>query len=366
MGRKVPRSRGKGHNMNDNYITGKPRPADGRLHISSLQKALLNPAIYPDLPKEVKFIETHISLLFLTGNHVYKVKKPVDFGFLDFTSLEKRKYFCEQEVKLNRRLSPDIYLGVVQITRDRDKISFDGRGEVEEYAVKMKQIPEELLMDKLLEKGRVNQGMMEALSERLVRFYFSAETNETIKSFGRPERVKQDTDENFEQTQKYVDLVIPKQFFEEIRSKTNEFFRAQEKLFHQRIASDRIRDCHGDLRLEHIFWGKEISIFDCIEFNQRFRYTDVAADIAFLAMDLDYHGREDLSEHLIQVYIEKSGDQELLYMLDFYKCYRAYVRGKVESFRLDDPNIPEKEKSEALKRAQKYFDLAWRYAQRLK
>jgi hypothetical protein len=336
------------------------------MDISSLQKALLNPAIYPDLPKEVKFIETHISLLFLTGNYVYKVKKPVDFGFLDFTSLEKRKYFCEQEVKLNRRLSPDIYLGVVQITRDRDKISFDGRGEVEEYAVKMKQIPEELLMDKLLEKGRVNQGMMEALSEKLVRFYFSAETNETIKSFGRPERVKQDTDENFEQTQKYVDVVIPKQVFEKVRSKTNEFFRAQEKLFYQRIASDRIRDCHGDLRLEHIFWGKEISIFDCIEFNQRFRYTDVAADIAFLAMDLDYHGREDLSEHLIQVYIEKSGDQELLYMLDFYKCYRAYVRGKVESFRLDDPNIPEKEKSEALKRAQKYFDLAWQYAQRLK
>ncbi len=334
------------------------------MDISSLQKALLNPAIYPDLPKEVKFIETHISLLFLTGNHVYKVKKPVDFGFLDFTSLEKRKYFCEQEVKLNRRLSPDIYLGVAKITRDGDKILFDGRGEVEEYAVKMKQIPEELLMDKLLEKGRVNREMMEALSEKLVRFYSSAETNETIKSFGRPERVKQDTDENFEQTQKYVDLVIPKQVFEKIQSKTNEFFEAQQKLFHKRIASDRIRDCHGDLRLEHIFWGKEISVFDCIEFNQRFRYTDVAADLAFLAMDLDYRGREDLSEHFIQAYIEKSGDQELFFMLDFYKCYRAYVRGKVESFRLDDPHIPEKEKKEALKRAQKYFDLAWRYAKK--
>jgi aminoglycoside phosphotransferase family enzyme len=334
------------------------------MDIPSLQKALLNPAIYPDLPKEVRFIETHISLLFLTGNHVYKVKKPVDFGFLDFTSLEKRKYFCEQEVKLNRRLSPDIYLGVAKITRDRDKISLDGRGEVEEYAVKMKQIPEELLMDKLLEKGRVNREMMEALSEKLVRFYSSAETNETIKSFARPERVKQDTDENFEQTLRYVDLVIPKQIFEKIQSKTNEFFEAQQKLFLKRIASDRIRDCHGDLRLEHIFWGKEISIFDCIEFNQRFRYTDVAADLAFLAMDLDYRGREDLSEHLLQAYIEKSGDQELLSMLDFYKCYRAYVRGKVESFRLDDPHIPEKEKREARKRAQKYFDLAFRYAQR--
>jgi len=334
------------------------------MDISSLREKLLNPGIYPDHPKEVKFIETHISLLFLTGNYVYKVKKPVDFGFLDFTSLEKRRYFCEQEVKLNRRLSPDIYLGVVKISRDQGKISLDGKGEIEEYAVKMVQIPEELLMDKLLEKGHVDQKMMEALAAKLVRFYSSAETNDTIKSFGKPERVKQDTDENFEQTEKYVDVVISKPVYEEIRDRTNRFFETQEKLFHARIASDRIRDCHGDLRLEHIFWGDEISIFDCIEFNERFRYTDVAADIAFLAMDLDYHGREDLSEHLIQAYIEKSDDQNLISMLDFYKCYRAYVRGKVESFRLDDPNIREAEKRGALTRAKKYFELAWRYTRK--
>jgi len=159
-------------------------------------------------------------------------------------------------------------------------------------------------------------------------------------------------------------MAIPRHAYEEIQKRTNQFLGIKEELFRQRIASDRIRDCHGDLRLEHIFWGDRISIFDCIEFNERFRYTDVAADIAFLAMDLDYHGREDLSEHLIRTYVEKSGDQQLLHMLDFYKCYRAYVRGKVESFRLDDTNIPEKEKKEALKRAQKYFDLAERYAKR--
>jgi aminoglycoside phosphotransferase family enzyme len=330
----------------------------------SLKKALLNPKIYPDHPKEVGFFETHISLLFFTGNHVYKVKKPVDFGFLDFTSLEKRKFFCVQEVNLNRRLSPEIYLGVVKITKDGDQILLDGRGEVVEYAVKMKQIPEELLMDKLLEKKQVTSKMIEAVSEKLVHFYFTAETNESIKSFGRPERVKQDTDENFEQTIRYMGITIPKDVYEEIKNKTNDFFRTGEPVLYQRMASDKIRDCHGDLRLEHIFWGKEISIFDCIEFNERFRYTDVAADIAFLAMDLDYHGREDLSEHLISAYTGESGDYELMGVLDFYKCYRAYVRGKVESFRLDDPNIPEKEKEEALKRAQKYFNLSYRYAQR--
>jgi hypothetical protein len=334
------------------------------MDISSLQKALLNPGIYPDLPKKIQLIETHISLLFLTGSYVYKVKKPVDFGFLDFTTLEKRKYFCEQEVRLNRRLSPDIYLGVVKITRDGDRVSFDGRGEVEEYAVKMKQIPEELLMDKLLDRGRVTPEMIKAVSEKLVRFYSEAETSELIKSFARPERVKQDTDENFEQTEKYIGVTISKDTFEEVQRRTNEFFRVRDKIFHLRIASDRIRDCHGDLRLEHIFWGDEIAIFDCIEFNERFRYTDVTADIAFLAMDLDCHGREDLTGHLVRTYIEKSGDREITNILDFYKCYRAYVRGKVESFRLDDPNIPEEEKEGALKRARKYFELSHRYAQR--
>ncbi len=334
------------------------------MDISSLKKALLDQNIYPDLPREVKWIETHISLLFLTGSHVYKVKKPVDFGFLDFTSLEKRKYFCEEEVRLNLRLAPELYLGVVKITQDRNRISLDGSGNLVEYAVKMKQIPEELLMHKLLEKKQVTSRMIESISEKLVRFYFTAETNDRIKGFAKPERIKQDTDENFEQTERYIGITIPKDIYEGIKNKTNEFFKKNRDVFHQRINSDHIRDCHGDLRLEHIFWGDEIAIFDCIEFNERFRYTDVAADIGFLAMDLDYHGREDLSEHLTNAYIGESGDYELMEILDFYKCYRAYVRGKVESFRLDDPNMPEKEKKGALERAQKYFNLAYHYSQR--
>jgi hypothetical protein len=334
------------------------------MDVSFLKKALLNPEIYPDRPHAVNLIETHISLVFLTGSLVYKVKKAVDFGFLDFTSLEKRKFFCEQEVKLNRRLSPSIYLGVVRITKEGDRILMEGKGEPLEYAVKMKQVPEECLMDKLLEKKQLTPKMIEAVSEKLLKFYSAAETGDLIKSFAKPERLKQDTDENFEQTERYIDVTLPRKVYDEVRNKTNEFLRTSGNLFRQRIASDRIRDCHGDLRLEHIFWGDEISILDCIEFNERFRYTDVAADIAFLAMDLDYHGREDLSEHLIRAFVRESGDQELVEVLDFYKCYRAYVRGKVESFRRDDPNIPERERKEVLKRAKKYFNLAHRYAQR--
>ncbi len=304
-------------------------------------------------------------MVFLTGKYVYKVKKPVDFGFLDFTSLEKRKYFCEQEVILNRRLAAGLYLGVVSITDDGHRVSLEGSGKVAEYAVKMKQIPEEMLMDRLLAKRRVTTRMIEAVAGKLADFYSSAETGDHINRFARPERVKQDTDENFGQTERYVGVTIPRDVYEEVRKRTDGFLRTRGCLFDERIASGRIRDCHGDLRLEHIFWGDEIAIFDCIEFNKRFRYTDVAADIAFLAMDLDYQGREDLSRHFIRTFVERSADQTLPGILDFYKCYRSYVRGKVESFRLDDPDVPEEEKRKAFKNAQTYFQLSYQYARKL-
>lgn len=336
------------------------------IDLSQLKKILIKPEIYPDHPQEVRWAETHISLLFFTGRYVYKFKKPVDFGFLDFTTLEKRRYFCEEEVRLNRRLSADLYLGVIPVTYDQEKVSLDGKGEVVEYAVQMREIPAECLMDRLLQKGEVTPPMIQKVAEKLSSFYSIAECNEYIKSFAKPKRVKQDTDENFQQTEKYIDRVIPKKIFETILEQTNRFYERREDLFEKRITEERIRDCHGDLRLEHIFWGKEISIFDCIEFNERFRYTDVAADIAFLSMDLDYHGRGDLDRFLVHTYMERSGDTDLLEILDFYKCYRAYVRGKVESFRLDDPGISEEEKEKAFQRARRYFDLAFQYSQKFK
>ncbi len=332
------------------------------MDIHLLKKALLNPEIYPDKPDKIRFTETHISILFFTGNYVYKLKKPVDFGFLDFTTLEKRKFFCEQEIILNRRLSPNIYLGVIKITYDGENISLDGSDEIVEYAVKMRQIPEELLMNRLLKEGKVTPDMIEAVSKKLVRFYLSAETNDEIKGYAKPERIKQDTDENFEQTEKYINITIEKDIYKKIKEKTDAFLKEKGDIFCERINDNRIRDCHGDLRLEHIFWGEEISIFDCIEFNKRFRYTDVAADIAFLSMDLDYHEREDLNRPLIETYIEGSGDYSIRKILDFYKCYRAYVRGKVESFRLDDLSIPDYEKRDAQERAKRYFNLAFNYS----
>ncbi len=335
------------------------------MDIKGLKKALMDPAIYPDRPAQVGFTETHISLLFFTGTHAYKVKKPVDFGFLDFTTLKKRKHFCQLEVSLNRRLSKDIYLDVVEIKENGGVVVLDNRGQTIEYAVKMKQISEDLLMDRLLDRGMVTSGMVATVAERLADFYRSSETNDRIKNFARPERVRQDTDENFEQTEKYIGTTISREQFEEIRRSTNAFLEEKRHVFSQRINGDWIRDCHGDLRLEHIFFGEEIAILDCIEFNERLRYTDVSADIGFLAMDLDYRGRSDLSRHLMRCYVDRSQDRGIYQVLDFYKCYRAYVRGKVESFRLDDQNIDEEEKEKARARANKYFQLSHEYARRL-
>jgi len=332
------------------------------MDLRALRQALLNPAIYPERPRTVEFFETHISLLFFTQNYVYKVKKPVDFGFLDFTDLEKRKFYCHQEVELNRRLSSDVYLGVVEISEDDGSISLDGRGEVIEYAVKMRRISEDLLMSRLMEEGKVTDQMVARVAEKLTDFYMAAETNKEISGYGKPERIREDTDENFHQTRTYIGLTISRGAFEAIQGATNAFLREKCASFERRIAEGKIRDCHGDLRSEHIYLGDQILIIDCIEFNQRFRYTDVAADIGFLAMDLDYRERRNFSKHLIDSYIRRSGDRDILEVLDFYKCYRAYVRGKVESFRLDDPHIPPDEKEEVMRRARRFFRLSNEYA----
>jgi len=338
---------------------------DRMMDTKELQRALMNPAIYPDRPERVGFAETHISLLFFTGAHVYKVKKPVNFGFLDFTTLKKRRHFCQLELILNRRLSRNIYLDVVEIKQRRGEIVLNNRGRTIEYAVKMKQISEDLLMDRLLDRGLVTPDMVAAVAQRLADFYERAETNERIRGFGRPERVRQDTDENFEQTERYIGTTISRERFQEIERAANSFLKQKREVFFERIKGGWIRDCHGDLRLEHIFFDEEISILDCIEFNERFRYTDVSADIAFVAMDLDYRGRSDLGRHLVNRYVNRSGDKGIYLVLDFYLCYRAYVRGKVESFRLDDPHTQKEEKQKALSRAVRYFKLSQRYARRL-
>ena len=326
-----------------------------------LVQALLIPEAYPHRPREIELVQTQMSFIFLAGDYAYKVKKAVDLGYLDYTTLDKRKHFCHQEVMLNRRLCPEVYLGVVQVAEEEGRIVVEGKGEAMEYAVKMRRLPQERTMDNLLRRNQVSEEMVDRVAQRLAEFHQKAETNEEISSFGDIGVVVTNTDENFAQTERYIGISIPREKYEAIKAYTQGFISKNEQLFRQRTKQGRIRDCHGDLHAAHVCFTNGICIFDCIEFNDRFRYCDVASEIAFLAMDLDYHGHPDLSQHFVRTYQEISGDQELAQLIDFYKCYRAYVRGKVESFKLDDPHISEEEKREILAMARRYFELAESY-----
>lgn len=331
---------------------------------NALVEAMLKPDTYPEFTEKIELIQTHISFVFLTEKYVYKVKKPVNFGFLDFSSLEKRRLNCEKELLLNRRLCPDIYLEVVTINKT-STIKINGSGETVEYALKMRRLPQNQLMTRLLKEGKVDKKTINDIAKVVAKFHSEAQTNAEISEFGELKIVKTNWDENFTQTRKYISQTLPKTDFNFIQAKINDFMAKNVRLFESRIDSDHIRDCHGDLHSGNIFVTDHICIFDAIEFNDRFRYSDVASDVAFLAMDLDYQNRSDLSEYFIAQYLTYSKDAALKTLLPFYKCYRAYVRGKVISFRLDDANINSEEKNGAIKEAQAYFRLSLDYAKAL-
>lgn len=329
--------------------------------LPEIVQALLDPAAYPEPPRKVELAQTQMSFVFLADDYVYKIKKPVDLGYLDYTTLDKRQFYCQREVTLNRRLCPDVYLGVVPVTRDGGRISLGGQGETIEYAVKMCRLPRDAMMDVLLTQDGVSLQMVARVAEKLAGFHQRAETSASIGAFGDIGTIIGNTEENFAQTRKYIGKTISRRKYQHIKAYTGRFIEASAALFHRRIAAGRIRDCHGDLHAAHICFREGICIYDCIEFNERFRYSDVASEVAFLAMDLDHYGRADLSHHFVTAYIARSGDRELIQLLSFYKCYRAYVRGKVESFKLDDPYISAEEKGQIKEAAGSYFDLADAY-----
>jgi aminoglycoside phosphotransferase family enzyme len=329
--------------------------------LPSIVGALLKPQAYPHKPPKIELIQTQMSFIFLAGEYVYKVKKPVNLGYLDYTTLEKRHLFCRQEVELNRRLCPDAYLAVVPVVEEGGGLRIEGRGEAIEYAVKMRQLPRDRMMDVLLTRDQVTPEMVTKVAEELVGFHQEAETSQEIAAFGSLDVIRRNCHENFAQTEKYIGLSIFRAKYERTKRYTDNFIKSNASLFEKRVREGRIRDCHGDLHAAHVCFTDDICIYDCIEFNDRFRYCDVASELAFLAMDLDRYRQAGLSRHLVNTYVSLSHDEELLKLLNFYKCYRAYVRGKVESFKLDDPYIPEGEKAQVLTAARSYFELAESY-----
>ena len=329
-----------------------------------LVEAMSRPDFYPHRPREVELVQTHISFVFIAGELVYKVKKAVDFGFLDFTTLAKRKVFCEEELRLNRRLAPQTYLEVAAIGEDEAGALRPGVGRPVEYAVVMKKLPLDRMLKKLLAEGKAAPAAMDAVAKKVADFHRKAETGGEIDELGGIETIRYNHDENFAQTEKYIGLTIARESYDFLRAWVNRFLERERALLQRRVREHRIRDCHGDLHAEHICLADGIIIFDCIEFNQRFRYGDVAAEAAFLAMDLDYNGYPEHARAFVEAYVRHSGDEEALRLLDFYRCYYAYVRGKVISFRVDDPHIGGADRDAAARMAARYFDLALSYAAR--
>src|SRR5437899_12477014 len=319
------------------------------------------PASYPHRSREVRSIQTHISWVFVTTPFVFKVKKAVNLGFLDFSTLEKRRHFCQRELELNRRLCPSVYLDIVPIYKSASGFSFNPEGEIAEYSVKMRELPGGWFLSELLVKRFVGENEINRLISCLHRFYESQPPSPVIEEWGRPEKIKISTDENFVQVGPFVGRTISPAALETIRHFTNHFYAANEKLFRERVQRHRIRDCHGDLHLDHIHITPEsTTIFDCIEFNDRFRFIDIASDLAFLAMDFDFKGRSDLANLFLQTAARDFRDPEMLNVSDFYKCYRAFVRGKVESIQAIEPETANPDQH--LKQAAHYFRLALRYA----
>jgi len=323
---------------------------------------LLDRCSYSHHPRSVRLIQTHASYVFLAAPYVYKVKKPVNFGFLDFSTLEKRRYFSEREISLNRRLSPDVHLGVVPIFLREGTLTFEVGGEVVEYAVKMRKLEERYFLSQLVKRNQVGSRELDRIVSTLKAFYESQKPGVDIVKWGRIEKLKISTRENFRQTEIFVGITISASAFETIRFYTDDFYRRSASLFESRVRERRIGDCHGDLHLDHIhLTPTQLSIYDCIEFNDRFRYIDHANDIAFLAMDFDYQGRRDLSRYLTKRMADALCDQGILELMDFYKCYRAFVRGKVDSLQSAGAQF-ERDRRKSRTHARRYFQLALQYA----
>ncbi len=332
--------------------------------LPELARAMLKPEIYPEPPDKVEIMQTQMSFVFIAGDYVYKIKKPVNLGYLDYTTLEQRKYFCDKEVELNRRLCPQTYLGVVPIVKPGKNFVLGGVGKPIEYAVKMRYLPQERMMNVLLEKEQVTADMVAEVARIVADFHKRAATSEEISYYGSLKAINVNNSENYSQTEKYIGKTISKEQYERIKEFTDSFTRENEALFNRRIDQCRIRDCHGDLHAAHICFTDSICIYDCIEFTDRFRYCDVAAEVSFLSMDLDHYGFADLSRSFLNAYISNSKDEELSKLVKYYKCYFAYVRGKVASFKTDDPYISETEREKTKAAAAGYFSLAEAYTRK--
>jgi aminoglycoside phosphotransferase family enzyme/predicted kinase len=333
--------------------------------LSRLVAALSDPAFHPERPKEVAVEQTHISWVFLAGDLVYKVKKPVRFSFLDYSTLARRLHFCREEVRLNRRLAPSVYLGVVPVLERAGAFSFGDEdcepADAVEYAVRMRRLPRRHMLDRLIEQCRAGAPAIERLATRLVTFHAAA-SRDGADTYGSAEAVERVVLGNLGECRDHVGETLSDESFRAIEGSARAFLRDHRPLLGRRAQDGWIREGHGDLRAEHVCLEDEISIFDAIEFSRELRVLDVASEIAFLAMDLDVLGAPRLGRDLTERYAASAGDEGLAELLPLYLLHRASVRGKVESLRGREAEVAPVERERSKQRARRFFRVARRYA----
>jgi uncharacterized protein len=341
--------------------------------LPDLIRQMLQPGFYPhEVQEPVQLLQTHISYVLLTGEFAYKIKKPTNFGFLDFTTLEKRYYFCQEELRLNQRLSPSLYLAVKAIVKEGDRYQFTEASDpdiiaetIAEYAIQMREFPQEGLFSHLFQAGQLTPEMIQQLGGIVAEFHAIAETNAEIRDYGSRTAIQRVEENNFSISEAFIGRSQTQQQFDETRAFAAQFFEHHADWFSQRQIDGKIRECHGDLHLNNVcFYQNNIQIFDCIEFSPGFRNIDVIYDAAFMVMDLEFQHRVDLANLFLNTYLEQTGDYWSAAMLPLYLSMRAYIRGNVNALALDDAAISEADKINFLQRSQDYYQLAWRYTGR--
>jgi aminoglycoside phosphotransferase family enzyme len=335
-------------------------PAPGAPGGLALLAALRQPAAYPHPTGTIRLHETHLSWIVVAGDYACKLKKPVDLGFADFSTVARRAAACAEEVRLNRRLCPDLYLGVVDIVERGGAIRVGGPGRPLEPAVRMRRLPDAGMLPALLARHAVEPRLLRRIAAQLVQFHATAATGPGVDRWGTPEAVRANWAEHFAQTATLDPAILPPALTTDVRAAVGRALDRDAPLLAQRVGAGRVCDGHGDLHAGNIcVEGRRIHLFDCLEFSPRYRCADVAAEVAFLAMDLTARGRADLAERFVADYTSLSGDRALPALLPPFVAYRAWTRGKVLALRLAEPDLPADERADLAAMARRYFTLAW-------
>jgi hypothetical protein len=341
-------------------VPGEPAPIDwlDEAEVQRVRAALERRTQFPEPAGPIEQVQTHISTVLLTPRYVFKFKRPVDVGFADFSTLALRERFCRAELRLNRRLAPGVYLDVLPLTRVADGYALAGSGPVVDWCVVMTRLDPARMLDQRLRAGDIAPEEIDALAARLADFHRDAADGPAVARFGGLATVRGNWDENFRQTEPFVGTALSAADFHALREGVEAWLARHQGLLEARARDGFVRDGHGDLRCEHIDLGPPIRIIDCIEFNERFRFADVANDLAFLLMDLTALGHPGTARRLLERYTAHSGDRALARLVPFYACYRATVRGKVTAFKLHDRNLSAAQRAATTERARGYFRLA--------